>query len=389
MKVRLKDIAEVINGSTPSTQNPEYYDGDIIWITPKDLSDQNSKYIYSGERSITQAGYNSCSTKMIPENNILMSSRAPIGLLAINKVECCTNQGFKSLIVDKTKCNVEYLYYYLKYHIKEIESLGSGTTFKEVSKDSMEKYEIVLPSIKVQETISNVLSLLDNKIINNNKINDELESMAKTLYNYWFLQFEFPNEEGNPYKSSGGKMVWSEELKREIPEGWEVKNAYEIADIKTGKEDANHATKNGKYPFFTCANDVLRCDDYKFDGNVILIAGNGDFNVKHYNGKFNAYQRTYVITPHNDKYVGVFHLSCKQTVEKFIKGSNGSIVKFITLRDIQNIKILDCKNDKLLEPFNVFLEKIDLLKKENQELSSLRDFLLPLLMNGQVTFKDK
>ena len=103
MKVRLKDIAEVINGSTPSTQNPEYYDGDIIWITPKDLSDQNSKYIYSGERSITQAGYNSCSTKMIPENNILMSSRAPIGLLAINKVECCTNQGFKSLIVDKTK----------------------------------------------------------------------------------------------------------------------------------------------------------------------------------------------------------------------------------------------------------------------------------------------
>lgn len=251
----------------------------------------------------------------------------------------------------------------------------------------MEKYEIVLPSIKVQETISNVLSLLDNKIINNNKINDELESMAKTLYDYWFLQFEFPNEEGKPYKSSGGKMVWNEELKREIPDGWELKYAHEIAEIKTGKEDANHSTKNGQYPFFTCSNDILRCDDYKFDGNVILIAGNGDFNVKHYNGKFNAYQRTYVIKPYNEKYVGLFHICCKQTIDQFRKGSNGSIVKFITLSDIQNIKMLDCKNDKLIETFNVCLAKIDSLKRENQELTSLRDFLLPLLMNGQVTFK--
>jgi len=211
--------------------------------------------------------------------------------------------------------------------------------------------------------------------------------MSKTLYNYWFLQFEFPNEEGKPYKSSGGKMVWNEELKREIPEGWELKHAYEIADIKTGKEDANHSTENGKYPFFTCSNDILRCDDYKFEGNVILIAGNGDFNVKHYNGKFNAYQRTYVIKPYDEKYIGLFHICCNQTVEQFKKGSNGSIVKFITLSDIQNVKMLDCKNDNLLTTFNKSLEQIDCLKKENEELLSLRDFLLPMLMNGQVTFK--
>jgi len=291
-------------------------------------------------------------------------------------------------------CGNEYkakwLYFYLQspYVKKLVENFLNGAIQKFLPLGWLRELEI--PSFNEEKMrIVDILWNFESKIKTNHKINAELESMAKTLYDYWFLQFEFPNENGKPYKSSGGKMVWNEELKREIPEGWEVKNAYEIADIKTGKEDANHATKNGKYPFFTCANDVLRCDDYKFDGNVILIAGNGDFNVKHYNGKFNAYQRTYVITPHNDKYVGVFHLSCKQTVEKFIKGSNGSIVKFITLRDIQNIKILDCKNDKLLEPFNVFLEKIDLLKKENQELLSLRDFLLPLLMNGQVKFKDK
>lgn len=109
MKVKIREIAKVVNGSTPSTKCPEYYDGDILWITPKDLSDQGGKYIYAGERTITKAGYDSCSTEMIPKNNILMSSRAPIGLLAINKVECCTNQGFKSLVVDKSKCNEEYL----------------------------------------------------------------------------------------------------------------------------------------------------------------------------------------------------------------------------------------------------------------------------------------
>ncbi len=290
-------------------------------------------------------------------------------------------------IVNETIAYPKYLYLYLS--LLDLSKKDSGSTLPSMTFDSYYSVPVKLPSKEKQKEIANFIFQIIGKIEKNNEIIKELESMSKTLYDYWFLQFEFPNKEGKPYRTSGGKMVWNEELKREIPKGWEVKNAYEIADIKTGKEDANHATKNGKYPFFTCANDVLRCDDYKFDGNVILIAGNGDFNVKHYNGKFNAYQRTYVITPHNDKYVGVFHLSCKQTVEKFIKGSNGSIVKFITLRDIQNIKILDCKNDKLLEPFNVFLEKIDLLKKENQELLSLRDFLLPLLMNGQVKFKDK
>jgi len=132
----------------------------------------------------------------------------------------------------------------------------------------------------------------------------------------------------------------------------------------------------------------LRCDDYKFEGNVILIAGNGDFNVKHYIGKFNAYQRTYVIKPYDEKYVGLFHIYCKESIEKFKKGSNGSIVKFITLKDIQNIIMLDSNNDDLLTPFNIALELIDSLKKQNEELVSLRDFLLPLLMNGQVTFKE-
>lgn len=142
---RLGDIADIMNGATPDTSSPVNYGGDIVWITPKDLSDQNCKFVYYGERNITQEGYDSCSTKLLPAWSILMSSRAPIGLLSISMVEVCTNQGFKSFIL-KDKELVPYMYYYLKYNIKSIEQLGSGTTFKEVSRDSMVKYEVLLPT---------------------------------------------------------------------------------------------------------------------------------------------------------------------------------------------------------------------------------------------------
>ena len=213
--------------------------------------------------------------------------------------------------------------------------------------------------------------------------------MAKTIYDYWFLQFEFPNEEGKPYKSSGGKMVWNEELKREIPEGWEIRKVKDFLEVITGKEDANHATIKGIYPFFTCSNDVLRCDDYKFEGKAILIAGNGDFNIKYYEGKFNAYQRTYVLIPNKEENIGLIYLSSLKTLQKFKAGANGSIVKFITKSDVENINVYDSKNQIDISIFNKILDDIIKNRKENQELISLRDFLLPLLMNGQVGFKEE
>ena len=135
MLVKLKDIALVVGGATPSTTNPDYYNGNIIWITPKDLAqNKGSKYIYKGERNISELGFSKSNTYKIPTNNILISTRAPIGYIAINKVECCTNQGFKTLICDNKKVNVDFLYYLLNTKMKSIENLGTGTTFKEVSK---------------------------------------------------------------------------------------------------------------------------------------------------------------------------------------------------------------------------------------------------------------
>ena len=138
----LIDFAEIKNGATPSTADEANYGGDIVWITPKDLSDQQSKFVYQGERNITKQGFDSCSTSMLPTNSVLMSSRAPIGLVSITKHEVCTNQGFKSFIPKNISDSI-YLYYYIKHHIKQIEQLGTGTTFKEVSRDALCKFPIL------------------------------------------------------------------------------------------------------------------------------------------------------------------------------------------------------------------------------------------------------
>lgn len=283
--------------------------------------------------------------------------------------------------------NIKYLYYLLIS--LNINKMKSGSNIPTLNRNHLHPLEIYAEvDVKAQEKIANILFIIDKKIEINNKINNELEQLSKTIYDYCFLQFDFPDENGNPYKTSGGKMVWNETLKREVPEGWEVKKVSEILNVITGKKDANFAVENGKYNFFTCANDISKCNEYEYEGKSVLIAGNGDFNVKYYNGKYNAYQRTYILVPEQEKYVGLIYQSAIRKIDSFRNSSNGSIVKFITKEDIENIEIIVPNNDKLVSTINSNLDLIQHLKNENEELKSLRDFLLPLLMNGQVTFKN-
>ncbi len=158
----IENVAEVFNGATPSTEEEDNYGGEIVWITPKDLSTQQSKFVYKGERNISQKGYSSCSTHLLPVNSILMSSRAPIGLLAIAKKEVCTNQGFKSF-VPKSANITTYLYYYLKRYMRQVEQLGSGTTFKEVSREDILKYAIVKPDDAILDAWEGKVSVINNK----------------------------------------------------------------------------------------------------------------------------------------------------------------------------------------------------------------------------------
>jgi type I restriction enzyme S subunit len=174
------DIADVYNGATPSTIDELNYGGDIVWITPKDLSDQKQKFIYKGERNISQVGYDSCSTHLLPSNTILMSSRAPIGLLAIAKKELCTNQGFKSF-VPKYGNTAIYLYYYLQYHIRQIEQLGTGTTFKEVSREDIIKFPILNPSDNILDLWEKRVSALNDKQLEIQKENENLTKQCDEL----------------------------------------------------------------------------------------------------------------------------------------------------------------------------------------------------------------
>ena len=424
-RVAIKDIARVVNGSTPATSCDEYYDGDIIWFTPRDLSDQKTKYIYKGERTITQEGYDSCSTELIPAYNILMSSRAPIGLISINMVDCCTNQGFKSLLIDKQKCNVDYLYYYLIHHIKEIETLGSGTTFKEVSKASMESYEIELPTLDEQERIAKVLSFIDMRIDNNKVISSELEDILADIYDYWFLQFDFPDEKGHPYKASGGKMEWNEKLKRNIPAGWGVDKIGNYVSVKRGISYSSNEIGGDGIPMINL-NSFNTDATYKVDGiknysgsyteekKVMpydLLVCTTQQTAIDLSGKTNVIGKALLVPDIFDGAVvastDIIKINCDKKMSKhFLRFTinypsiHKYIVGYASGTSIMHLNInglLDMPHElppaSILRKFDEIMDTIERKKsnviKENQELEKLRDFLLPLLMSGQVKFNDK
>lgn len=256
-----------------------------------------------------------------------------------------------------------------------------------LNEDIFSYLDLILPDYDEQVKIGDLLYLLSQKIEVNNRINAQLEAMAKTLYDYWFVQFDFPDENGKPYKSSGGKMVYNETLKREIPVGWEDKAIPDLSPIKTGKEDANFATDEGSYPFFTCGEEMLYCDVAAFSGKAVLLAGNGNFAVRVYDGEFNAYQRTYVLIPENVDYYSPVFYAVKDKIKTLTKGSRGSIIKFITKGDIEDIKLALPREGELqgcFDTLNNIADQISINNKQNQQLAQLRDWLLPMLMNGQV-----
>lgn len=192
-KYHLEDVADIYSGATPLTKNKSFYEGgDISWITPKDLSGYKHKYIYSGQRSITEKGQNSCATHLLPKGTVLFSSRAPIGYVAIAGKELCTNQGFKSFVCKKELLSNQYLYYYLLQNRKKIEALGNGSTFKEVSRKTLAKYEIELPSLVEQENIVKELVVLDDKYEKNCDIINTIELLLEHLYS---LSFEDESRE--------------------------------------------------------------------------------------------------------------------------------------------------------------------------------------------------
>ena len=270
---------------------------------------------------------------------------------------------------------------FLYYHIfsdrfeQYIKAVQTGTSIPHVSLKQIGDFPVIVPSIKTQRQIASILSSLDDKIEVNHKINENLEQQAQALFKYWFVDFE-------PFKN--GEFVESE--LGMIPKGWRVYSLSEFLPIITGKKDANVA-KGGPYPFFSCSQDYGWTDDYSFEGNAILVAGNGDFNVKMYNGKFEAYQRTYVLIPHNPQYTAWLFYAVKYHLNDITSAARGSVIKFITKGNLADFRFPAPSNlDKteVIERFSCIKRIVASNQQESRRLAELRDTLLPKLMSGEL-----
>lgn len=261
----INDLAVVIGGGTPDTTVKSYWDGEIQWFTPSEIG--KNKYVDSSLRTITEVGLNNSSAKLLPPNTILLSSRATIGECSLSLRECATNQGFQCLV--SKKCNVDFLYYLIQTKKKDLIRKSCGSTFLEISANEVRKIQVSVPSDVEQQKIAELLSLIDERIATQNKIIEKYESLIKGI-----AQHCIKATSGITYVKLG-----------------------DICQITTGKLDANAQVDNGIYPFFTCAEQPFKIDNFAFDTEALLISGNGANlgYINYYKGKFNAYQRTYVL----------------------------------------------------------------------------------------------
>ena len=318
------------------------------------------------------------------KGDILISAAGTIGKTVIFDGEDSYFQDSNIVWIenDESKVTNQFLYYFLQTNPF---ITTNGSTIKRLYNDNLRDTKIPnVPSIQQQNQITDILGTLDQKIQINNQINQELEAMAKTLYDYWFVQFDFPDPNGKPYKSSGGKMVYHPDLKREIPEGWGVEKLSHFLTIKNGK-DHKHL-QDGKFAVYGSGGIMRTVADYLYSGESILFPRKGTLNnVMYVNEEFWTVDTMfYSEVNKNNSALYVFY-SVKDI--DFNKLNTGTGVPSMTSSILYDLNII-VPEENILEKFNTVVkrnyETIKLNNIQNQELTQLRDWLLPMLMNGQV-----
>jgi type I restriction enzyme, S subunit len=326
--------------------------------------------------------------------------------------EYAIGRGLAAITHKKGKKLNFYLKYLIEYNLKSLLMNTSGSTFPNLTNDLLADFKVLVPELDLQIRISSFLASIDSKIELNNRINAKLEAMAKTLYDYWFVQFDFPDANGKPYKSSGGKMVYHQELKRDIPEGWEVKDIGEACEVI----DCLHSKKPDY--FESGEKFLLQLENIKDDGTIDIskkyfvtdedyaywtsriVVIEGDLVITNAgrvgafaqipNGMVTGIGRNITaIRPKKIKptylfyYFGSIDIKCQ-----ILKNTDvGAFFKSLNVRGIKKLKVIFPQDNILLEfekktrPLRRLIENNIL---ENQRLSELRDWLLPMLMNGQV-----
>lgn len=295
--VKIGDIADIIGGGTPSTKDPTNFGDDIPWLTPKDLSGPHDRYIGQGERSLSKKGADNCSAKILPVGTVLLSSRAPIGYVAIAKNPISTNQGFRSL-VPKQGVISEFLYYWLRGNKSELERYAAGTTFKELSGRSLSEIPILLPPEQEQRAIAHILGTLDDKIELNRRTNETLESIARALFKSWFIDFDPVRAKAEGRRPFGmdaeTAALFPDEFEDselgEIPKGWIVSRLGDFVKLEGGLSYRGDGLDIEGIPLINL-------------GNVNPVFGYDERGIKHYSGSYkprNLIKAGEILVAHRD-----------------------------------------------------------------------------------------
>lgn len=413
--MKVKNIGTVITGKTPATSNDRYYSSDdYMFVTPDDILD-DTYIINRAKRYISCVGLESIRTNSVNGISIAVTCIGEIGRCAILNGTCATNQQINSITdINTNLVNPIALYYWFKLCGKQLINYASQTVMPIVSKSTFENIELELPDINHQNALADLLSHIDNLIINNSRLNNLCKDFVRMIYDYWFVQFDFPDENGRPYKSSGGKMVYNDQLKQEIPEGWRVSDLAstnlatvikpginnfmgEKTYLATG--DVNGNSISDKAKSITYANRESRAN-MQPTYNSVWFAKMKD-SVKHI-----------IITDNSSDLVnqcilstGFCGLQANNTAMCYLAAyinqpqfeqtkdmlAHGATQKAISNSDLSSVTILE-PNDATLQEFASIvypmLELIDNCRQQSKQLASLRDWLLPMLMNGQVEIKN-
>ena len=348
-------------------------------------------------------------SKLWPAGTLCITIAANIAETAILSYPMCFPDSIVGFNANPEKSSELFVYYFFEYIKKEIQKSASGSIQDNINIDYLSKMRIKVPEKEYQDKIVDLLSSIDKKILLNNQINQELEDMAKTLYDYWFVQFDFPDQNGKPYKSSGGKMIYNPELKREIPEGWEVETLKDFeSKIITGKTPsrANSDNFGGEIPFITIGDirgntfiystsetltDLgasVQQNKYLPEGSLCVscIATVGEIGFTTEWSHTNQQINSIVFEDETNRYY--LYLALKNYFENAnASAKTGNTFANMNKEDFSGIRIILPRNEiknnfhKMTEPY---FAQIKCLQGQNQELIQLRDWLLPMLMNGQV-----
>lgn len=377
-RYKLKEVAKIYSGATPLTKNKAFYEGgDISWITPKDLSGYKHKYIYSGQRSITEEGLQSCATSILPKGTVLFSSRAPIGYVAIAGQELCTNQGFKSFVCDEEYLNNQYLYYYLIKNKDKLESVGNGSTFKEISRKTISEYQIDLPPIDEQHKAVNDLVDLDERYDKNCEVITELENLMECIYCDLF-----EDSDSNLKDVNLGDII-------------------EIITGGTPSTKVNSYWNNGSYYWYTPSDVTSNINIISFGtNNKISVSGLANSSAKLIpvnsilmtsratigEATINMVEATtnqgiLALVP-KDVSIGTLQLYfwVKRNKRKIASIANGSTFKEIYKKDFEKLSISINKESSLVfeKKINQLFKLYESLVKENMTIIELRQHIVDM-----------